>query len=38
MPGKIQSIERAATILTHMGARALSPAEARAKLKLRKRG
>ena len=30
--------ERAATILTNMGARVLSPAEAREKLKLRKRG
>lgn len=31
-------VERAATILTNMGARVLSPAEARAKLKLAKRG
>jgi uncharacterized protein (DUF849 family) len=32
-----QLVERAATILTHMGARVLSPAEARAQLKLVKR-
>jgi uncharacterized protein (DUF849 family) len=33
-----QLVERAATILTNMGARLMSPAEAREKLKLRKRG
>jgi uncharacterized protein (DUF849 family) len=33
-----QLVERAATILTNMGARVLTPAEAREKLKLRKRG
>jgi uncharacterized protein (DUF849 family) len=33
-----QLVERAATILTHMGARVLSPADVREKLKLRKRG
>ena len=33
-----QLVERAATILTNMGARVLGPAEAREKLKLRKRG
>ena len=33
-----QLVERAATILTHMGARVLSAGEAREKLKLRKRG
>src|ERR1700733_13818363 len=33
-----QLVERAATILTNMGARVLSPAEAREKLKLEKRG
>src|SRR5277367_3373376 len=40
--GKLASnaelVERASTILTNMGARVLSPAEAREKLKLRKRG
>ena len=33
-----QLVERAATILTNMGARVLSPADVREKLKLRKRG
>jgi uncharacterized protein (DUF849 family) len=33
-----QLVERAATILSNMGARVLNPAEAREKLKLRKRG
>ena len=33
-----QLVERAATIVTNMGARVLAPAEAREKLKLRKRG
>jgi uncharacterized protein (DUF849 family) len=33
-----QLVERAATIVTNMGARVLSPEEAREKLKLRKRG
>jgi uncharacterized protein (DUF849 family) len=33
-----QLVERAATIVSNMGARVLSPAEAREKLKLRKRG
>jgi uncharacterized protein (DUF849 family) len=33
-----QLVERAATILTNMGASVLSPSQAREKLKLRKRG